>query len=142
MSVSPEIKALFKQYPKAAQEKLYDLRDFIFTVAKNRDLGEVTETIKWGEASYNCKGGTPIRIDWKDKHPENVSLYFNCQTLIAETIRTVVGNRLNVVGNREIRFNIKQQLPAKDICFCIDLALRYHSIKHLPLLGIEVSSAY
>lgn len=140
MIPTAEIQAIFEQYPKTAQKKLYQLRDIILSVADQKQLGKVTEAVKWGEASYSCSGGTPVRIDWKHKHPENISMYFNCQTSIAEAVRAVFGSHLNVVGNREIRFHLKQTLPKKAISFCIDLCLRYHSIKHLPLLGVNSTS--
>lgn len=140
MPSNTDIDQLFAQYPKAAQAHINTLKNLIFTVAKENQLGKVTKSIKWGEASFCCKGGTPIRLAWKDNHPESISVYFNCQTSIAKVVRIIFGERLEVIGNREIRLTLKQKLPKEEIKFCVDLALRYHTIKHLPMLGMTTQS--
>jgi hypothetical protein len=69
------------------------------------------------------------------KKPENFGVYFNCQTVLVETFKEVYGKLFRYDGNRAIVFNIGDSIPTQELMHCIPLALRYHSLKHLPLLG-------
>jgi len=141
MGIPAEVANLFSSYPKVAQDKLYAIRELIFAVAKEQNLGKISESLKWGEASYTCAKGSPIRIDWKAKQAQSISIYVNCKTSLIETISarirlaSTTGERLHLIGSREIRFPLNETLPQEEIKFCLSLALRYHRIKHLPSLG-------
>jgi hypothetical protein len=71
--VKPEIRNTFSTYPVEVQRQLENVRRLILSVAKENDLGDVEETLKWGEASYRVKGGSPIRIDWKPRHSKLIA---------------------------------------------------------------------
>ncbi len=129
------LKKKFDTYPNRVSKKLHSIRSLIFEVAKQHQLGEVSETLKWGEPSYSVAGGSPIRMDWKQRSPNSVSLYFNCNTTLVETFREIYADRLQLIGKRELRLAIDEPIPTAALCHCIELALRYHKIKSLPLLG-------
>lgn len=133
--MNSEIKQCFDNYPNTAQKKLIELRTLILSVAVDLKLGDVDECLKWGEPSYSVKTGSPIRIDWKPKHPENYFLFFNCQTKLIDTFRELYQDTLEFQGNRAIVLNINQPLPIAIITKCLTLALTYKKRKHLPLLG-------
>ncbi|MCU4674240.1 DUF1801 domain-containing protein [Catenovulum sp. 2E275] len=99
-----------KQYPPAAKQKIAELKALIYQVAAEDNLGKVIESLKWNELSYLCKQGSAVRIDWKIKHPEFVSLFFNCQSLLIETFRELYPDSFEFIGNREIRLPIDQPL--------------------------------
>ena len=134
MTIHAEVARIFDRYPAAPQKALYQLRALILEVAKKENV-DCVESLKWGEASYACPQGSPVRIDWKEKHPKSISLYFNCNTSIVETIRALMGDRLDCVGNREIKLPLEQALPQDDLQLCLTMAMTYKKIKHLPLLG-------
>jgi hypothetical protein len=98
-------------------------------------MGEIEETLKWGELSYRVKNGSPVRIDWKAKSPDQYFLFFHCQTKLVDTYRELYSNALNFDGNRAIVLEVDKALPETVIRHCLELAMRYKSIKHLPLLG-------
>ena len=129
------VKEKFDLYPQDAYVKLMKIRDLIFQVADDEKLGKITETLKWGEPSYLSKKGSTIRIDWKSKHPDQVSIYFNCNTVLIETFKELYSDTLNFKGNREIVFYISEQLPMTKLKSCLSMSLRYHLIKNLDLLG-------
>ncbi|TWD32516.1 hypothetical protein FB440_12112 [Vibrio crassostreae] len=81
------VKDRFEEYPLNARIRLEELRELIFKLSSDLQLGEVEESLKWGEPSYNVKTGSPIRIDWKLKSPNNYYLYFHCQTKLIDTFR-------------------------------------------------------
>lgn len=125
----------FNEYPEDARKKLLDLRTLILNIASELELGEVEETLKWGEPSYSVKSGSPIRIDWKLKSPSNYYLFFNCKTTLVDTFRELHVDTLAFQGNRAIVLRLHDDLPEQAIKQCITLGLTYQKVKHLPLLG-------
>ncbi|WKY56792.1 DUF1801 domain-containing protein [Vibrio sp. SNU_ST1] len=130
-----EIKTHFDEYPGDVRVRLEELRSLIFELSSDLGLGEVEESLKWGEPSYSVKTGSPIRIDWKLKSPSNYYLFFNCQTKLIDTIRELHDGTLAFQGNRAIVLNLTEPLPKVPIKHCLELALTYQQRKHLPLLG-------
>ncbi len=126
----------FDEYPEDARIKLEKLRNLILNVASELNLGEVEESLKWGEPSYSVKSGSPIRIDWKLKSPRNFYLFFNCQTKLVDTYRELYSEVLEFQGNRAIVMHLHKPIPEPAIRHCIELALTYRQRKHLPLLGV------
>lgn len=122
-------------YSPVVREKIEAVRGLIFAVAQQQQLGEITESLKWGELSYVCKHGSPIRLNWKDKSPEQISVYFNCNTILVETFREIFGDRLNLVGNRELVLPLDTAIPEPELTTCFAMALQYHTRKKQPLLG-------
>ncbi|MCF7352565.1 DUF1801 domain-containing protein [Vibrio sp. CK2-1] len=129
------IKERFDEYPESARIRLEALRSLIFKVANDLELGEVEESLKWGEPSYCTKMGTPIRMDWKLKSPNHYYLFFHCQTKLLDTFRELYGEELEFQGNRAIVLSLSKPLPEAAIQHCLALALTYQQRKHLPLLG-------
>ncbi len=130
------IKEKFDSYPEAAKNYLIDVRTLIFAVGKKEKVGTITETLKWGQLSYVCRQGSPIRMDWSPKAPDYVSVYFHCQTILVDTFRELYKDTLEFSGNREIVIPLSSPIPVDELSGCIALALRYHRIKQLPLLGM------
>ncbi len=133
--MNPDVKAKFDSYPDNIRTLILELRDLIMEVANDEQINEVEETLKWGEPSYLAKGGSPIRMDWKERAPNNYYMYFNCNTKLVETFRELYANDLCFEGNRAIVLSIDEEIPRTILKHCISLALRYKSLKHLELLG-------
>jgi hypothetical protein len=133
--MEPLIKEKFSLYPSNVTLLLTALRTLIFDVANEDNIKDLTETLKWSEPSYVAKKGSTIRFDWKPKYPEQYCLYFNCKTSLIETFKEIYGGTFQYQGNRAIVFQLTDKLPVTALKHCISLSLRYHDIKHLPLLG-------
>lgn len=129
------VKQKFETYPINIAGLLNNIRDLIYSVAKQDDISDITETLKWGEPSYISNIGSTIRFDWKAKYPGQYCVYFNCKTSLVETFKEVYGDIFTYEGNRAIIFQIDQTLPLKELAHCISMSLRYKKIKHLDLLG-------
>ena len=126
----------FGTYPKSIKTKLNYLRELIIQTAIELDgIEEIEESLKWGEPSYKVKKGSTIRIDWKEKMPNEYAMYFSCQTQLVPTFRILYGNTFRYEKNRAIIFEMSHEIPELALKDCIALALSYHSLKHLPLLG-------
>ncbi len=129
------VKQKFESYPSAANRKLAELRQLIFDVADELNLGNIEESLKWGQPSYLAVNGSPIRLGWDAKQPQSISLYVNCNSKLVATYRELYADQLVFVGHREIKFDMASPLPIKPLKHCIQLALTYHKVKLLPLLG-------
>lgn len=130
-----QVLAIINAHPDVAQAALLNIRHWIFEQAKLDQLTDIEETLKWGEPSFLVKGGSTIRIDYKEKHPNKVAIYFNCKTTLVETIRELYRTDFEFEGNRAVLIDLNSPLPEAAIKHCLSMALNYHKIKHLPLLG-------
>ncbi|WP_428609109.1 DUF1801 domain-containing protein [Sedimenticola sp.] len=130
-----EVKEKFESYPSHIKPLVLQLRELVFSVAEDWQLGEINEFLKWGEPSYQVKNGSPIRMDWKPKFPNQYFLFFHCQTKLVDTFRELYSEVLEFEGNRAIVLHTNSDLPIKAIRHCIEMAMRYKNIRHLPLLG-------
>lgn len=134
---SPEVSTAISKYPKNIQEKLKILRSLILEIAsETEDVNKIEESLKWGEPSYTTKNGSTIRIDWKEKKPNQYAMYFHCKTNLIDTFKERYKNTFKYEGNRAIIFTTTDNIPIEELKHCIKLSLTYHSIKHLPMLGI------
>ena len=127
---------VFESYPPAIRKKLLSVRKLIFDIAvQDQNIGALDECLKWGELAYVAKRGSAVRINWKAASPEKLFVYFNCKTTLVETFKELYGDSFCYQGNRALEFNINEEIPLEPLKHCIALALNYHRIKHLPLLG-------
>ena len=135
----PAVQRVFANYPMIVKPKIIRLRKIIIETAESiTDLNELEETLKWGEPSYLAKKGSTIRFDWKKSKPDQYAMYFKCTSKLVETFKIVYGDVFSYEGNRAIVFKLKDKIPVAELQHCISMALTYHKIKHLPLLGADV----
>jgi len=133
---NPEVKVVFNNYPKSVQNQLLYLRELVLSAASEIDgLGKLEETLKWGEPAYLTKNGSTVRLDWKEKNPQQYAIYFKCTSKLVPTFRTIYKDKFEFEGNRAIIFKLNDRIPEAELKRCISMALTYHKIKHLPLLG-------
>ncbi|WP_416308631.1 DUF1801 domain-containing protein [Neptunicella sp. SCSIO 80796] len=130
-----KVKQKFLAYPEHVRPLMLTLRELILDVASQPVIGEVVETLKWGEPSYIAKHGSTLRFDWKKKSPDQYALYFNCNTRLVETFKEIYDELFSYEGHRAIVFQLNDKIPATQLQHCIELSLKYHRVKHLPLLG-------
>ncbi len=129
------VEDLISSYPKTVAIKLKALRSLIQRTAEEQGLNKLVETTKWGEPSYVSKNGSTIRIDWKERTPDKYFMYFICSTELVSTFRLIFGDELVFHGNRALELGLSEPIPEQALKKCISLALKYHKIKHLPMLG-------
>jgi hypothetical protein len=128
--MEPSVKEKFNAYPEHIKPVMEQLRGLIYQVAEQTEgVGQITETLKWSEPAYltsKPKSGTTIRIDWKERSPEQIGMYVNCNTSLVETYRTMFSDQLEFESNRAILLPTDQPIPEKELRICIQMALRYH----------------
>jgi hypothetical protein len=132
----PAVDAVFGVYPKPLKAKLLALRRLILdTAAATKGVGELQETLKWGQPSYltsNTKSGSTIRIDRVKASVNQYAVYFHCQTDLVPTFRELYPKQLTYAGNRAIIFNAADAIPEAALRHCVGLALTYHLRKRKP----------
>jgi Domain of unknown function (DU1801) len=135
-TLAPSVQAVFDSYPPPLRKKLLTLRQLILdTAAATEGVGALEETLKWGEPAYittQSKSGSTVRIDRK-KNQDRYAIYFNCNTTLVDTFRSMFPNSFHFEGNRALVFDVKDAIPKKKLGFCIAMALTYHQKKlHAP----------
>lgn len=118
-----------------AKNMFIAIRHLVYEVALQEIIGPIIEDIKWGEPSYASATGSPIRMNWTPKKPDQLSLFFNCNTILIETIKEVFGDTFTYIGKREITLPLTQPIPESALRDVVKMALKYHKVKKLPLLG-------
>ena len=130
------VERIYLSYSESIQPTMLALRDLIYTThEKIVSSGELTECLKWGVPSYVSKNGSPIRIHWKEGDSDYYRMFFHCQTSLVETFRELYSSSFTFEGNRAIRFEFGDEIDLTKLEHCVQLALDYHLLKHLPQLG-------
>lgn len=130
-------KEKFKKYPKDIRPKMNNLRKLIIDVSDSDvSIKEIEETLKWGEPSYITKNGSTLRIDWKEKNPDQYAMYFKCTSKLVPTFKEVFGDLFKYENTRAILFDLDDEIPEDELKICIALTLHYHKVKNLPRLGL------
>lgn len=133
----PEVEAHFRSYPPIVRKKMLILRELVFKTAANTPgVGQLQETLKWGEPAYvtaETKSGSTLRMDWKRKHPEQYAMYFHCQTGLIESFRRMFPNDFTFEGNRALVFRLSDTIPTDALVFCIEASLTHHLHKQSAL---------
>jgi hypothetical protein len=129
-SLDPAISATFMAYSKPVRTKLLALRRLIFETAKaTKGVGQLEETLKWGQPSYltpETKSGSTIRIDQVKSAANQYAVYFHCQTDLVATFRELYPREFSYGGNRSILFNAEEIIDEPALRHCLALALTYH----------------
>ena len=72
-------------------------------------VGEVVETLKWGQAAYlteKPKSGSTIRLGTVKGHENGYAMFFHCQTTLVSTFREIYPETLSFQGKRAILFSL------------------------------------
>jgi len=134
LKVNPKVATVFDNYPEGFPDKLVYLRQLIITTAEEIGIPELEETLKWGQPSYLAKKGSTIRLGYK-KSNNHYAIYFKCTSKLVPTFKEIYGDTFNYEKNRAIEFRLTDAIPKKALKHCVEMALQYHKVKHLPLLG-------
>ncbi|MBE1283778.1 MAG: DUF1801 domain-containing protein [Rhodobacteraceae bacterium] len=128
---SPQVADAFAAFPKAERAGLLSLRQLILEeAAACPDVGEIEETLKWGQPSYltvRPKSGTTIRLGLPKQG--GFALYVHCQTTLIADFQALFPKDFTYEGNRAVHFRVGQALPKDRIGLLIRAALTYHRKK-------------
>jgi hypothetical protein len=133
--INQEVAAVLDAYPQEIRSRLLFLRQLIYeTAAAFENVGELEETLKWGEPSYltpKSKSGSTIRIAWKESQKDQYSIFFKCTANLVPAFKEKFPEKFRFGGNRSIDFSLDDEIPIYELKQCIALALTYHLNKKL-----------
>jgi hypothetical protein len=133
--MNTEVLAVFNSYPNKMKSKLLYLRRLILeTAAALEGVGDIEETLKWGEPSYltpKSQSGSTIRIAWKESKKDQYSIFFKCTANLVSAFKEKFPRSFNFGENRSIDFTLVDEVPERELKQCIALALTYHRNKKL-----------
>ncbi|MGD1935585.1 MAG: DUF1801 domain-containing protein [Candidatus Phaeomarinobacter sp.] len=128
-----EFDSVMSGYSKTVQPSLKRLRKLVHeVVSATPEIGEIVETLKWGQPSFlpkRARIGTTVRMDAVSETPPRVALYFHCQTTLVDTFRHLYPDALEFKGNRAVLLDASKPLPEAELRHCIEMALIYHVAK-------------
>ncbi len=124
--------------PQKIRSKLMFLRKLILETADSiEEVGEIEETLKWGEPSYltpKTKSGSTVRINRKKDQEEQYAIYFKCTANLVPAFKEKYTEEFKFEGDRSIVFGLNDEIPIKELKRCIALALTYHRNKKLNVI--------
>ncbi len=130
MEAAPDhVGAVFDALPPGQRDALLVLRQLILDTAGSADVGELVETLKWGDPAYLPKRprvGTTVRINALKGTTDGYALYVHCQTTLLDQYRLLYPEAFAFDGQRALLFSTREPLPEDALRHCIALALTYH----------------
>lgn len=115
--------------PDNINTRLDQVRALIIRTAQETNgVGEIVESIKWGQASFATvrpKSGTPIRIGG-NVEAGTYSIYVPCSTSLISDFRETHPDMFDYHGNREIRLGLNAPLPKQELSLFLSAALTYY----------------
>ena len=125
-----KVAEVFGNYDNTVRAKLLELRQLIMDEAgRHPEMGELQETLKWGQPSYlpaNPRIGTTLRIDRHPTQTDKVGLYFNCNSSLADDFQQLYPGLFEYEGRRALLFSLEGPVHEDALRHCIALALTYH----------------
>ncbi len=137
INTSPEFEAKMLSYPERIRPKMQYLRELVIETAKEiPEITDLEETLKWGEPSFVSKIGSTLRMDWKEKTPNQYQVYFNCSSRLVETFQLIFAGLFEYEKNRAIILKMDEKIPVAELKECIKATLMYHKVKNSETLGL------
>ena len=135
----PAVRAVFDGQPPALRAALLELRGHVLAAAAGSGrVGELTETLKWGEPAYlpkTARIGTTVRINAVKGSADRYGVYFHCQTTLLESFRHLYPDAFSYEGNRAILLRVGEAYPVDALRHCLTLALTYHLKDQAAMTG-------
>ncbi len=137
LKTDPRVNEVFANYPDFVRDKLQHLRELVIETAEETEgVTVLEETLKWGEPSFVTKNGSTLRMDWKEKTPNQYAMYFQCTSRLIDTFRLVFDHKFQFEGKRAIVFKLNEKIPELELKECIRASLIYHNVKEQITLGM------
>ena len=126
----PEVAAAFDAFAPVQRATLLTLRDLVLaTAAAHPAVGEIEESLKWGEPAYRpirARTGTTVRLGVSPKSPGACAIFVNCKTTLLATYRDLYPGVFGFEGDRALILPASGMLPVEAVGHCVSLALTYH----------------
>ncbi|WP_282061939.1 DUF1801 domain-containing protein [Roseobacter litoralis] len=116
-------------WPRKAKDRFHDIRAIVLgSVADAQDVNLI-ETLKWGQPAWHPdkpKVGSTLRLAWQQARPNQIGMFVNCNTTLADTMRSLYPTSFEHQGKRALYLPLDAPLPEQAIAHCAVLTLTYH----------------
>ena len=136
MSVPPipsDVQAAYDDFDQPTRAALLKVRQLVFEVAQsNPVVGEIHETLKWGQPSYltpKTKSGSTIRLASSGTTPDTCGIYLNCNTTLISQMRDIYPDAFTYQGSRAALFAAGDPPHPDVLAHVVEMALTYHRRK-------------
>lgn len=114
LKTNPKVDDIFANYPDQVRAKMVHLRRLMHVTAEEAEgIDELEETLRWGEPSFVTKIGSTLRMDWKEKMPDQYALYFQCTSRLVDTFRLIYKDKSNTKEIGRSCFNLMRTSPKR-----------------------------
>ena len=111
LKTNPKVIEKFENYPDFVRDKMQYLRELVIETAEEmQDIAVLEETLKWGEPSFVTKNGSTLRMDWKERTPDQYAMYFQCTSRLVDTFRLVFGHKFQFEGKRMLEYCFRDSI--------------------------------
>ncbi len=112
------------QFPKEVGKALGQLRLLVLsTHKKTKNVGELSEVLRWGQLSYLTPTGSMIRLGMsKSGKP---AMFFHCGTSLIEAYRAQYSHEFEFEGNRALVLTSSVSSTKAALAHCVEQALTY-----------------
>ena len=125
-----KVQEVFGNYENSIRDKLLELRGLIIDEAnRHPEIGELQETLKWGQPSYlpaRPRIGTTLRIDRHKTRADMAGPFFNCNSSLADDFQQLYPGLFEYEGRRAILIEADGLMHEGALRHCVALALTYH----------------
>lgn len=131
LTTAADVADAFESFDAAVRSELLALRQLILeTAAETSGVGDIEETLKWGQPSYltsQTKSGSTIRLAPTNPGADgDHAMYFICHTNLVERFQVMFGDTLCYEANRALVFCVGSDVPENEVRHCVAMALTYH----------------
>ncbi len=127
--MQPEIKATFDRIEPQNRKVLLKLRELVFeTAAEHPEIGQLTETLKWGEPSYLPKTrniGSTLRL-WQTREDNRPAMFVNCKTNLIHQFKEFYPSVFDYRDDRAVILKSAIAETVQPLKHCMALTLTYH----------------
>tara|TARA_R110002094_G_scaffold33089_2_gene45608 strand:+ start:2474 stop:2896 length:423 start_codon:yes stop_codon:yes gene_type:complete len=112
-----------------AQRRLWACRALFHDIARNRDLGALDETLKWGQPSWRPRRprtGSTLRVGWDASDPSNLAFFVDCKTDLAARMHDIYPNLSGNDGRRRIAVDLAAPFHEQAIAHLAEMTFSYH----------------
>jgi Domain of unknown function (DU1801) len=126
----PAVEAVFESQPPSTRRRLLRARELIFlTAAETVGVGEIGETLRWGDPAYLTpvtRSGSTIRLNGHGGDKPGCAVYLNCHTDLVQRCRDLFPTAFEFEGNRLLVIRDDAPFPEDELRACFAMALTYH----------------
>ncbi|MCX7559465.1 hypothetical protein OS190_07765 [Sulfitobacter sp. F26204] len=119
----------FRQWSAPAQNAAWACRAIFQTIAQENNLGPLAESLKWGQPAWRPqkpRTGSTLRLHWIPADPDQLALFVDCKTDLAERMRELYPDLPANDGRRRLVLSLNEDLPEQALAHLAQMTFTYH----------------